>query len=359
VSGWSEGEGKDPQEFMERREVVRYLERFASHFDAPVQEEVTVLRVWQVPGGFHVETDRGSWRARRVVVATGQSQDAFVPSMAQDLAGSIHQVVPTAYRSPSQLPEGGVLVVGASATGIQLADEIHASGRPVTLAVGRHTRLPRRYRGRDILAWLHDMGLLDQRSGSVRNLDASMDQPSMQLVGSPDHRTLDLGILADRGVRLLGRARSACGRRVDFHDDLVENLAASDLKLASLRLRIDRYVRDAGLESEVEPPDEFVPVPLPSSSESLDLRAEAIRTVLWATGFRRDYPWLEVPVLDARGEIRHVDGVTAVPGLYVLGLSFLRRRSSSFLAGVGRDAEELAHHMTDDGGAAMPARAVA
>jgi len=359
VSGWSDAEGTDPQEFMERLEVVRYLERFASHFEAPVQEEVTVLRVWQVPAGFHVETDRGSWRARRVVVATGQSQDAFVPSMAQDLAGSVHQVLPTTYRNPSQLPEGGVLVVGASATGIQLADEIHASGRPVTLAVGRHTRLPRRYRGRDILAWLHDMGLLDQRSGSVRNLNASMDQPSMQLVGSPDHRTLDLGILANRGVRLVGRARSACGRRVDFHDDLVENLAASDLKLASLRLRIDRYVRDAGLESEVEPPEEFVPVPLPSSSESLDLRAEGIGTVLWATGFRRDYPWLEVPVLDARGEIRHVDGVTAVPGLYVLGLNFLRRRSSSFLAGVGRDAEELAHHMTHDGGAALPARAVA
>ena len=345
LSGWDPEDGADPQGFMGRGELVRYLEAFAEAFAVPLEEGVEVRRVERAEGGFRVWTDRRCWMADRVVVATGQSQAASVPGMARCLDGSINQVVPTAYRDPAHLPEGGVLVVGASATGIQLAEEIHASGRPVTLAVGRHTRLPRRYRGRDVLAWLHDMGVLDQRIGAVANPTASAEQPSMQLVGTPDHRTLDLGLLARNGVRLAGRLVAGEGRRVRFADDLLENLAAADWKLAGLRLRIDRHVRRSGLEAEVLAPDPFDPVPLVPGPDALDLRREGIRTVLWATGFRRDYPWLRIPVLDPSGEIRHREGVTPVPGLYVLGLNFLRRRTSSFLTGVGADAVELADHI--------------
>jgi putative flavoprotein involved in K+ transport len=250
-----------------------------------------------------------------------------------------------------------VLVVGASSTGIQLASEIHASGRPVTLAVGRHTRLPRTYRGRDILSWFHSMGILDERARDVRNLDASRNQPSMQLTGSSDHRTLDLRVLQAQGIRLAGRAAGAEGTVVHFADDLVESIAAAEVKLAGLRLRIDRFVEDAGMEELAAPAEPFQPVPLVDSPARVDLRAHGIRSVVWATGYRRRYPWLRVPVKDARGELVHTEGITAAPGLYALGLNFMRRRSSSFLDGVGRDAEEIAVHLTTARGRAT--RAVA
>jgi putative flavoprotein involved in K+ transport len=344
LSGWTDDQ-ESPHGFMSRLDVISYLERYADAFQAPVSSGVTVLGVEGHETGFRVRTDHGSWDASNVVIATGESQDAWVPDLAQDLSGRIHQVVPTGYRNPGQLPEGGVLVVGASATGIQLAAEIHASGRPVTLSVARHTRLPRTYRGRDILEWFHRMGVLDERTHEVRNLEASRAQPSMQLIGSTDHRTLDLGVLQRQGIRLVGKTESACGHTMRFADDLVESMASAELKLASLLMRIDRHIRDEGMAGEVGARDPFIPVPLPSAPTSLDLRDRGIRTVLWATGFRRSYPWLRVPVLDARGEIMHTGGVTAVPGLYVLGLNFLRRRSSSFIAGVSKDAEELSEHM--------------
>ncbi|MEJ2206088.1 MAG: NAD(P)/FAD-dependent oxidoreductase [Gemmatimonadota bacterium] len=346
LSGWND-DGADPHGFMHRLEVIAYLERYAEAFRAPVHAGVTVLGVERYGPGFRVDTDHGVWKATNVVIATGESQDAWTPDFARDLAGSIHQVVSTGYRNPSQLPDGGVLVVGASATGIQLAEEIHASGRPVTLSVARHTRLPRTYRGRDILEWFHRMGVLDERTGDVKNLGASRAQPSMQLIGSLDHRTLDLGVLQRSGIRLVGMAVGACGRRMRFADDLVESIAAAELKLASLRLRIDRHIVAQGLGGEVAPSDPFVPVPLPDAPGVLDLEDRGIRTILWATGFRRSYPWLRVPALDVRGEIMHTGGVTSEPGLYVLGLNFLRRRSSSFIAGVSKDADELVEHMSD------------
>lgn len=346
LSGWTDDENDgDPHGFMSRHDVVRYLESYAEASAAPVRSGVTVTSVERHGSGFRIDTDVGGWSARQVVVATGESQSAFVPAMARDLAGWIHQVVPTRYRNPADLPDGGVLVVGASATGIQLAQEIHASGRPVILSVGRHTRLPRRYRGRDILAWLHDMGILDEKVEEMASLQASCDQPSLQLTGSPDHRTLDLRGLQEEGVRLVGRAEGAAGSRMFFADELVETLAAADLKLASLRMRIDDYITDRALASSVGPEEPFEPVPFPEAPPSLDLRREGIRSIVWATGFRRSYPWLRVPVLGPTGEIRHDGGVTPVSGLYVLGLKLLRRRSSSFLAGVGKDAEELAEHL--------------
>ena len=379
LSGWAgdpvatsrgAAESADPEGFMDREEVIRYLDGYRDHFDIPVHTGVSVTYVERDGEGYRVETNQDDWRAERVVIATGESQSPFVPCMARDLSGAIHQVVTTRYKNPDQLPDGRVLVVGASATGIQLAREIHASGRPVTLSVSRHTRLPRRYRGRDILDWFDVMGILDESSEQVRNLTASREQPSMQLVGSSDHQTLDLRVLQDEGVRLVGRAEGGAGPRMVFADDLVESLAGADMKLAGLRLRIDRFIRTRGMDGEVGPEEPFSPMPLPEAPTRLDLRAEGIGTVLWATGFKRSYPWLRVPVLSAAGEIRHQGGITSAAGLYVLGLNFMRRRSSSFIAGVAKDAEELADHLvrtrTRRGGVgdprsdrAEPARAVA
>lgn len=344
LPGWSY-DGPDPDGYMSRDEVVRYLEGYAASFRAPVEAGVAVTAVVPHRLGFRVTTDRGSWTAANVVVATGESQSPRVPRLAEALPPDIRHVVPTRYRHPGELDDGGVLVVGASSTGVQLAAEIHASGRPVTLAVGRHTRLPRTYRERDILWWFERMGILSERAHEVEDLDASRGQPSMQLIGSPDRRSLDLGILHEAGLRMVGRAAGVEDGVLAFEDDLVETTAAADVKLAKLRLRIDAYIRAEGLAGDVGPEEPFVPVRLPDPPTRLDLGAEGIRTVLWATGFRRRYPWLKVGVLDGRGEIRHTGGVTPVPGLYVLGLNLLRRRNSSFIDGVARDAEELAEHL--------------
>jgi putative flavoprotein involved in K+ transport len=339
-------QGPAPDGYMRMGEVVEFLERYARSFAAPVEEGTTVLSVEPADGGYRVQTDRGAWETASVVIATGHCDTPLVPGFAGALSDDVVQLVPSRYRHPEQLPAGGVLVVGASASGVQLADEIHASGRPVTLAVGRHTRLPRVYRGRDILWWLDAMGVFDESIGDVYDPAVSRSQPSLQIVGRPDRATLDLPTLQARGVRLVGRASGVAGRRLLFADDLVAYTAAADARLARLIQRIDIFAARTGLDGEVGPPEPFRPFLWPDAGPTqIDLRAEGIRSVVWATGYRRLYPWLKVPVLDARGEIRHEGGVTAFPGLYVIGLYFLRRRKSSFIDGVGRDAMELATHL--------------
>jgi putative flavoprotein involved in K+ transport len=338
--------GADPDGYMGMSETADYLERYARSFAAPVEDGTNVLRVEAGGTGYRVATDRGDWEARSVVIATGHCDRPVVPALARHLSGGLVQVVPTRYRNPSLLPEGGVLVVGASASGVQLADEIHASGRPVTLAVGRHTRLPRVYRGRDILWWLDAMGVLDESPADVQDAASCRAQPSMQLVGRADRATLDLPALLSRGIRLAGRVAAADGNRITFSDDLPAHTAAANARLARLIQRIDFFAARTGLGGEVGADVPFEPFRAPEAPAAIDLRDEGIRTVVWATGFGRTYPWLKVPVLDARGEIRHEGGVTPAPGLYVIGLYFLRRRKSSFIDGVGRDAMELTAHLS-------------
>jgi putative flavoprotein involved in K+ transport len=341
-------DGRDPDGYMSAPEVVDFLARYARSFTAPVEEGTTVLSVESMDGGYRVATDRGTWEAPAAVVATGYCDEPFVPTFAKRLPKDVVQVVPNRYRNPSELPAGGVLVVGASATGVQLADEIHASGRPVTLAVGRHTRLPRVYRGRDILWWLDAMGVFDESAADVYSIEVSRGQPSLQLVGRDDRSTLDLPMLQARGVRLAGRAVGAESGRVLLADDLIAHTVAADARLARLLQRIDIHAARTGLDAVVGAPEPFRPFLWPAPAPAaIDVRAEGIRSVVWATGFRRRYPWLKVPVLDGRGEIRHDGGITPLPGLYVIGLNFLRRRKSSFIDGVGQDALELVAHLAE------------
>ena len=367
LPGWSY-RGPDPDGFMPADEVAGYLTGYASSFDAPVREGPAVLSVrWQ--GGRHggrhsgrhggrssgphggrflVDTDAGSWVADAVVIATGFCDEPAVPAVAAGLDPSIHQVTPDRYRNPSELPAGGVLVVGASATGAQLADELAADGREVLMAVGRHTRLPRRYRGRDIMWWLDSMGVLDRPVDHERI--HRNPEPSLQIVGSgPDARPrdVDLPSLQARGIRLRGRLVGLDGTHVEFADDLAATAAAADAKLATLLRRIDVHVTATGPEFEVFPPGRVRPL-VPDSVAAptrLDLRAAGVRSVLWATGCRRRYPWLHVPVLDAAGEIRHTAGLTAAPGLAVVGQRWQTRRSSTFLDGVRHDAAHVVDHL--------------
>jgi putative flavoprotein involved in K+ transport len=356
LPGWSY-RGADPDGFMGRCEVVRYLEDYAASFAAPVFTGVTVNAVERDPGGFRVDTTAGSWHAASVVIATGHCDRASVPAAAAALAPDVAQVVPTGYRNPGQLDDGPVLVVGASATGVQLASEIHRSGRPVTLAVGAHTRLPRRYRGLDIMAWLDAMGALAETVDQVWDVAASRAEPSLQLVGDDGHHSLDLDVLQQQGVRVVGRMVGASERQVALADDLAGSIGHAETKMHHLLDRVDRFIEARGLQEVF--PDGGRPrrVPVPQSPRALDLGVEGIRTVVWATGYRREYPWLRLPVLDARGELAHDGGVTPEPGLYVLGLYFMRRRNSSLLDGVGADAAELTDHICHRLSRRLPAAA--
>ncbi len=339
-------DGPSPDGYMSATELVCRLDRYARSLPAPIEERTSVVAVDAVGSGYRVTTDRGTFSAPSVVIATGQCDTPLVPALSRRLPPDVVQIVPSRYRNARELPEGGVLVVGASATGVQLADEIQASGRPVTLAVGRHTRLPRVHRGRDIMWWLDAAGILDETAEEVRDLAASRRQPSLQLVGQPGV-TIDLPALAGRGVRLAGKLADVDGSRVSFAGDLPAHLAAADARLERVLQRIDLFAARTGIEAEVGPKER--PRPLRSAPfllDGLDLDRQGIRTVVWATGFRRLYPWLRVPALDARGEIVHRGGVTPHPGLYTLGLHFLRRRNSSFLDGIGRDAIDLTIHLT-------------
>ena len=346
LPGWSYS-GPDVDGFMTKSEIVDYLEGYARSFSPPIHTGVDVKSVERDPAGFRVKTSAGVWRAPNVVIATGYCDRPRIPSMAKDVDPDIAQVVPTRYRNPAQLRDGGVLVVGASATGVQLAAEIARSGRPVTLAAGRHTRLPRDYRGRDIMDWFDAVGVLTETTQDVWDIAASRAQPSLQLVGSDDRRTLDLDVIQKLGVRVVGSVSGADGNRLYFADDLAESIIRADRKMNQQLERVDRFIEREVSGASTPAAYRPCPIAVPEAPRALDLESEGIRTILWATGYRREYPWLRVPVLDARGEIQHDGGVTAEPGLYALGLHFMRRRNSGFIDGVGADAEELAAHIAD------------
>ncbi|HEY6744881.1 MAG TPA: NAD(P)/FAD-dependent oxidoreductase [Mycobacteriales bacterium] len=344
LPGW-EYTGPDPAGFMTAGEVAGHLAAYAAASRAPVVGGARVLSVRRTGDGYRVATTAGDWNARTVVVATGWCDRPYVPPVAAGLPRSVRQLTPATYRRPSALPDGGVLVVGASASGVQLADELAASGRPVLLAVGAHTRLPRRYRGLDILWWLDAMGVLDRPVPAGRP-----GPPSLQLAGRPDGRDVDLPTLAGRGVTLAGRLSRVDGSRLVFADDLLASTAAADDRLRRLLARIDAYALRTGLAGEIDPAAPVTGIRAAGPAE-VDLRAAGIETVVWATGYRRAYPWLHVPVLDSAGEIRHARGATAAPGLYVLGMRGQSRRNSSFLDGVRHDAATVATRVLADLGA--------
>lgn len=237
-----------------------------------------------------------------------------------------------------------MLVVGASASGAQLADELARAGRHVLLAVGRHLRVPRSYRGRDLFFWLERMGRLRERADEVPDLAAAKRIPSYQLIGRSDGPGVDLDALQQRAVQLTGRVLAADGQRVSFAGDLCASVTAADDRLARLLDRIDAYALASGLASELPPPERPARIVAPRGPARVQLAQAGIGTVIWATGFRRSYPWLQVPgTRGSDGELIHSRGPLHAPGLFALGLRFMRRRDSHFLDGVGRDAEELVH----------------
>lgn len=338
-------QGDDPDGFMTAPELAELIDQYATVTAAPVLTHTTVTSVRPGDDGFVVDTDQGSWKTRSVVLASGACNIAVVPALRDAVPAEILMLTPAEYRGPDQLPEGGVLVVGASASGIQLADEVHRSGRAVTLAVGEHVRMPRSYRGLDILWWMEAAGVLDERYDEVPDIVRARSLPSMQLVGSPRKATVDLNALTALGVRLVGRLAGIRDGYAQFSGSLPNLCALADLKLGRLLDTVDTWAADAGVHG-AGPPERFAATQVPSSPPlAVDLRSGEIRTIVWATGFRPDMSWLDVPVLDRKGRVVHDGGVTAWPGLYLIGMPFLRRRKSSLIAGAAPDAADLTSHL--------------
>ncbi|MEO5739073.1 MAG: NAD(P)-binding domain-containing protein [Vicinamibacterales bacterium] len=339
-------DGGNPDGYMTIAEVVEFIARFAAVAAAPVRSQTTVTSVTQTGTGYHVSTDNGEFQCRCVVVASGACNLPNVPALKSDVPSSIAQFTPMDYRNPNQLPEGGVLVVGASATGVQLASEIHCSGRPVTLSVGEHVRLPRTYRGRDVLWWMDASGVWNQRYDEIDDLTRARGLPSPQLVGTPERTTLDLNALSSMGVRLVGRLATVRDGRALFSGGLRNQFALADLKMERLLDTFDDWARAHARVADAGDPERFEPTRVPASSPlQLDLGNGEITSIVWATGFRPDYSWLDVSVMDRKGHLRHNGGIVDAPGLYAIGLPILRRRKSTFIHGAEDDARDLVEHL--------------
>ena len=339
-------DGRDPDGFMTMAEVVEFVSRFAAVSAAPVRTHTRVTSVAPVDAGYRVSTDKGELRCKCLVIASGACNLASVPALEQQVPSSIERFNPMSYRNPAQLPEGGVLVVGASATGVQLAYEIHQSGRPVTLSVGEHVRLPRMYRGRDVLWWMDASGVWNQRYNEIDDLTRARGLPSPQLVGTPERTTLDLNALSSIGVRLVGRLATVRDGRALFSGGLRNQFSLADLKMDRLLDTFDEWARTHPRNADIADPERFEPTRVPTSSPlHLDLTSGEIRSIVWATGFHPDYSWLEVPVLDRKGHLRHEGGIVDAPGLYAIGLPILRRRKSTFIHGAEDDARDIVAHL--------------
>ncbi|MDP9463902.1 MAG: NAD(P)-binding domain-containing protein, partial [Actinomycetota bacterium] len=307
----------DPDGYMSMPEVVDFIADYARAISAPVRTGTTVTRVGATDAGYEVTTDGGVWTCATVVLASGASNIADVPAMAGDVPTSVAMLTPMTYRTPDSLDQRGVLVVGASATGIQLADEIHRSGRPVTIAVGEHVRLPRVYRGRDIFWWMEAAGILDERYDEVDDLVRARHLPSPQLIGTHERRSIDLNTLVDHGVRIVGRLGRIDDGVAQFSGALANVCTLADLKMNRLLQTFDDWARASGLDG-ADRPHRFEPTHVPPTPVlEIDLRRSDIGTIIWATGYRPDYSWLDVPVLDRKGRIRHDGGVVSdAPGMY-------------------------------------------
>ena len=339
-------EGEHPDAYRTMPEVIDFIDRYARVISAPVQTHTTVTSVRSADTGYLVTTDRGDWLCRTVVIASGACNIARIPAVAEATPSAIAAFTPIQYRNPGQLEEGGVLVVGASATGTQIAYEIHRAGRPVTLAVGEHIRVPRMYRGKDIEWWMDAAGVLDEHYEEVDNIVRARRVPSLQLAGSPTRMTLDLNALTSIGVKLVGRLAGINDGKAQFSGSLRNQCALSDLKMGRLLDTIDEWASENGLDGEVEAPHRLGPTEVDESPPlGINLANGEIKTIIWATGFHPDYSWLHVPVFDRKGQIRHDGGIVEAPGMYLMGLQFLRRRKSALIDGAGDDARDLSDHL--------------
>ncbi len=334
----AEFEGIDPNAFAGKEAVAAYFQRFAQARNLPIRTQVEVTRLERGEPGFKATTSAGVFEARNVVVATGPFQIPVIPTVIADPA--ITQLHSNAYKNPAALPDGAVLVVGAGSSGAQIAEELVRSGRRVFLSVGPHDRPPRRYRGQDFVWWLGKLGKWDMKAPTP-----GTEHVTIAVSGAYGGHTMDFRRLAGLGVTLLGRAGDYRDGTLHFAEDLATNIANGDRNYLSVLDEADAYAAAHGLDLPADPEARRL-LPLPGSvtdpALTLDLQRQGVSTVIWATGFKLDFSWIDLDIFRADGRPRHQDGVTEVPGLYFVGLPWLSCRGSAFIWGAWKDAERLA-----------------
>ena len=334
-------DGREPNGFMLRDDIVAYLDRYVDSFQPPLLERTAVQRLRRLPGGrFELLTSAGTWHADQVVIATGGYQVPTVPRCAERLPGSVLQRHSSNYRNPASLPPGEVLVVGTGQSGCQIAEDLHREGRRVHLAVGTAPRSPRRYRGREVTDWLTESGYYAIPIDQHPQGEAVRDKTNHYLSGRDGGKEIDLRQFALEGMQLYGRLRDIVGTAVTFEPDLRRNLDNADLSYRNIRAAVDRYIAEAGIDAPSEAA--YVPVWEPESDPvALDIAESGITSVIWSIGFGVDYRWVEMPLFNGRGHPVHKRGVSEVPGLYFLGLPWQNTWGSGRFADVGLDAAFL------------------
>jgi putative flavoprotein involved in K+ transport len=335
--------GPDPDGFMSLAELVDYFQSYANSFNPPVEENSAVTKLESGGGGFLLSLASGTINARSVVVATGAYQRPHRPAGAESVSNGVAQLFAEEYTNPAALPPGAVLVVGSGQTGCQLAEELHQSGRRVFLACGRCVWVPRRLEGHDILWWMVESGYLDRTPDKLPS-------PMARLLGNPQAtghdggRDLNFRVLHEMGVELLGRYVEAEGPRLHFADDLAASVDFGDARLTDFL----KFLEASCAAKGTTPPSLEMPSPLRIKSRTeLDLARDGIGTVIWTSGYRPDYGWVKFPVFDSMGFPEQVDGCTTVPGLYFMGVHWMRKNKSSILYGVGEDAEVVAGRIVE------------
>lgn len=342
--------GGNADGFMAMPELIRFMEDYARLCSAPIKTGVTVTDVVAVDDNYRVTTNQGQWNCRCLVIATGAFNQPVIPKVSQFVSSSTQMLTSHQYKNPDQLDSGKVLVVGASATGLQLASEIQASGRQVTLATGEHVRMPRTYRGKDIFWWMQQSGISGEALGQVDDVGRVRSLPSPQLIGSNTQAIFDINALLHQGVTIAGRLMNVSDSGYQFSGSLHNVCQLADLKMARLLKRFDQWAaareQHYGIHEQLPAPEHFARTQVPEAPP-LQIAAKNVGTIIWATGYRPDYSWLHLPVLNRKGRVMHNGGVVQAPGVYVIGLPFLRRRNSSFIHGIADDAGELAAHLSN------------
>jgi putative flavoprotein involved in K+ transport len=335
--------GDDPHGFMQKDDIVQYVEAYAASFDAPVTEGVEVSRICKNKENsvFEVSTSLGEYTADQVAIAVGGYHRPKFPRIAERFPESVVQIHSSEYRNPQSLPDGSVLVVGTGQSGCQIAEDLHLAGKQVHLCVGGAPRSPRRYRGKDVVDWLDQMGYYDLSIDEHPQKAKVRTNANHYVTGRDGGREIDLRQFALEGMQLHGRLQSLSGSTLTFCDDLKENLDQADAVAESIKKSIDGFIEKNHIEAPLDPP--YQPVWEPEQNDlALDYSAADIGSVVWCTGYETDFSWIEIPVFDGKGYPGHERGVTAVKGLYFLGLPWLYTWGSGRFSGIARDAIYLA-----------------
>jgi putative flavoprotein involved in K+ transport len=340
-------DGSDPEGFMVKDEIVDYLERYASKFSPPVREGITVTSVRKQDGYFRVTTDHGDWLADDVIVAIGSFHTPFVPKGAELIPPHIQQIHSVDYKRPSQIPEGGTLIVGSGQSGVQIMEDLHLEGRQVHLCLGNAPRSPRRYRGKDAVTWLEEMGYYKTTFAEHPDQAKALSSTNHYLTGRDGGHEIDLREFALKGVKLYGFVEGIDGEKFTLRQDIAAKLDSADRSYNGICQRIDEYLAEAGIDA---PPGEHCkPVWVPEYEPvKLDFKEENITSIVWCIGFHPDFKFIQLPVFNLRGFPETERGVTAIPGLYFIGLPWMHTWGSARFSGVAEDAEFIVGKITEN-----------